>query len=266
LRRLSDGSAAEQSGRRVPSFVAPASGAGARSDGMPGDRQIRAHRHDLPVTTRTTRLDRATANARRLITDAIREFESSRVALGLSYAAVARSVGMSQSQVRRVVHGETDDVGIHQMCRLHAAVGLESLIRTTPVGDPLRDAGQVRLLHRFHERLPSGIGWHPERPLAGWRDARAWDSVIDGHGCVDGVEGVTRFGDAQAIERRAMRKLRDDATVQHLILLIADTRSNRRTLELVRPSLRSDLPLDTRDVMWALGRGRCPGASGVVVL
>ena len=84
------------------------------------------------MTTRQTRLDRATANARQLIGDAVREFETSRLALGLSYAAVGRAVGMSQSQVRRVVHGDIDDVGIHQICRLHAAVGLQSIIRTTP--------------------------------------------------------------------------------------------------------------------------------------
>ena len=74
------------------------------------------------------------------------------------------------------------------------------------------------------------------------------------------------FGDAQAIQHRAMRKLRDDVSVQHLFLVIAGTHANRAALAATRESMRTDLPLDTRAILHAWGESRCPGAGGIVVL
>ena len=61
-------------------------------------------------------------------------------------------------------------------------------------------------------------------------------------------------------------KRRDDPRIGHVILLVADTRNNRRALALIRESLRDELPLDTRAVLSALRKGRSPGASGIVIL
>jgi hypothetical protein len=61
-------------------------------------------------------------------------------------------------------------------------------------------------------------------------------------------------------------KLRDDPTVDHVVLLLADTPANRRAMALVRELLRSELPLDTRSVLRALEAGRSPGANGVAFL
>jgi transcriptional regulator with XRE-family HTH domain len=218
------------------------------------------------MATRTTRLERADANARAIVDEAMREFDSARLALGLSMADVGGAVGMSRSQVGRLVRREIPDVSVRQICRLHAAVGLTDTMRAFPAGDPLRDAGQVRLLDRTHVRVAPAVAWHVERGVTRPGDLRAWDVVLDGHGCVDAIEAITRFGDAQALQRRAMQKLRDDPTVRHLFLVIADTRLNRSALEACRESMRSDFPLDTRALMTALGQGRCPGASGIAVV
>lgn len=218
------------------------------------------------MATRTTRLDRADATARMIVDEAMREFESARLALGLSMYDVGRAVGLSRSQVGRLVRRDIQDVSVRQICRLHAAVGLTDTMRAFPAGDPLRDAGQVRLLEQAHRRVSTIIGWHVERGVNRPGDLRAWDVVLDGHGCVDAMEGITRFGDAQAIQRRAMLKLRDDPSVRHLFLVIADTRANRAALAACRESMRSDLPLDTRAVLHALGEGRCPGGSGIVII
>lgn len=220
----------------------------------------------VAMSTRTTRLERADANARTIIDGALREFDSARLALGLSMADVGQAVGMSRSQVGRLVRREIPDVTVKQICRLHAAVGLTNTMRAFPAGDPLRDAGQVRLLDQARRRVSSTIAWRVERGVDRIGDLRAWDAALDGHGCVDAIEAITRFGDAQAIQRRAMRKLRDDASVQHLFLVIADTRLNRAALAECREAMRTDLPLDTRAVLQALGEGRCPGASGIVIV
>jgi hypothetical protein len=143
---------------------------------------------------------------------------------------------------------------------------LTATLRGYPADDPLRDSGQVKLLNRLRPRVAATVAWHIERGLQGWRDARAWDLVLDGHGCTDGIEAVTRFGDAQAIQRRAMRKFRDDRSIQHLFLVIAGTHANRAALAATRESMRTDLPLDTRAILQAWSEGRCPGAGGIVIL
>jgi hypothetical protein len=110
------------------------------------------------------------------------------------------------------------------------------------------------------------LRWRTEVPVQGSSDLRAWDAVVDGTGCVDAFEFETRIGDLQATERRVNRKLRDDATVQHLFLVIADTRHGRALMAEHRERLRDTYPLDTRAILEAFGAGRCPGASGIVVI
>jgi hypothetical protein len=51
-----------------------------------------------------------------------------------------------------------------------------------------------------------------------------------------------------------------------LIVVVADTRTNRHVLREVRVLLRADLPLDTRSILTALVNGFDPGANGIVVL
>jgi hypothetical protein len=103
-------------------------------------------------------------------------------------------------------------------------------------------------------------------PLFGRDDSRAWDAVADGTSCVDGVEAETRLSDLQATERRIMLKLRDDASIQHMFMLVADTRANRAALAVGRGPLRANFPLDTREVIASLAAGRCPGANGLIIL
>ena len=85
-------------------------------------------------------------------------------------------------------------------------------------------------------------------------------------GCSDAFEIETRLADLQALERRVMLKLRDDTTIQHLFLVVADTRRNRTALSAGREALRGNFPLDTRAVLASLGAGGCPGSNGIIVI
>ena len=105
-----------------------------------------------------------------------------------------------------------------------------------------------------------------EVPLHGRTDRRAWDAVLDGHGCIDAFEIETRLANVQATERRVMLKSRDDAVVAHTFLVIGDTRANREALATAREALRGNFPLDTRAVLTAFGSGRCPGTNGLIVV
>ncbi len=99
-------------------------------------------------------------------------------------------------------------------------------------------------------------------------DLRAWDAEISGRDPRPWrarVEGETRIADGQALERKLALKLRDDPG-GHLILLVADTRANRRALAALGPGLREMLPFGPREIFGALDAGHEPPGSGIVVL
>lgn len=218
------------------------------------------------MPTRDRRLDRAIAVSHKITAYAIAEIRSARVALGLSQDDLGGSVGVSGSQVGRFERGELEDIRLDQLCRLSASVGLVPSLRLYPDGDPVRDVAQVRLLERLRVRLPTEVSWRTEVPLHGRADPRAWDAIAEWPECVDAFEAESRLGDLQATERRILLKHRDDATVGHVFLVVAATRANRRALALGREMLRGNFPLDTREALASLARGRCPGASGLLVL
>jgi hypothetical protein len=218
------------------------------------------------VAGRDRRLDRALEQFRQLNHEIGREIAIARDNAGVSQDAAGASVGMSGSQFGRIERGEIRNVGVEQWCRATAAVGLRLHVRAYPAGDPLRDAPQARLLARFRGRVHVSVGMPTEVPLHGRTDPRAWDAVLDLPTERVGVEAETRIRDGQAMWRRVSLKVRDDPTVSHLFLLVADTRGNRRAIAEIRDLLRPTLPLDTRTVLTALARGRCPGAGGIVFL
>jgi transcriptional regulator with XRE-family HTH domain len=218
------------------------------------------------MVVRNGPLDRALANLRRIDADLRDELATSRKASGLSRRELGVAVGLSKDRIGRFERGELRDLDLEQIVRMAAGLGLKLSVRLFPDGDPIRDVGQFRLLERLRVRLPPTIRLRLEVPLFGRSDFRAWDAVADGHGCVDAIEAETRLADGQASIRRIMLKARDDRTVGHVILLVADTPANRMTLRLVRASLRASFPLDTRTTLARLAAGHCPGANAVVVL
>jgi hypothetical protein len=99
-------------------------------------------------------------------------------------------------------------------------------------------------------------------PLPG--DMRSADIVINGAALGAIVEAETRLSDLQTTERRARVKQRDFGP-EGLILLVADTRHNRRVLE-AHPELRGRFPISTRACLLALRDGRDPGGDAIIVL
>lgn len=209
-------------------------------------------------------------NAGRRTSDQLRaqigaEIRIARLGAGLSQDAAGRAAGMSHAQLGRIERAKLRDLSLDQACRAATAVGLRLTVRSWPDGDPVRDAGQLRLLARFRDRLPDGGTWRTEVPLPLPGDRRAWDAVLALAGRRAGCEAETSLRDMQALERRLALKLRD-GDVDVLILLVSDTAMNRRVLRAHREDLRPLLPLDGRDVMASLRVGRIPDAGGLVVL
>jgi hypothetical protein len=78
-------------------------------------------------------------------------------------------------------------------------------------------------------------------------------------------EAETHVSDLQALQRRVGLKRRDDPSIGAVVLLLADTKHNRRVLREHDQALAADFPLDFAAVAQALAAGRLPVASGIVL-
>jgi transcriptional regulator with XRE-family HTH domain len=193
------------------------------------------------------------------------EIRRARIAAGLSLRAAADAVGLSHSVFSRLERGSFSNVTVVQLSLACTAVGLDFSAAAHPGGDPVRDAGHLRLLSRVRAVLPAGTRWRSEVPIAIPGDRRGIDGVAWLDPRPTGLEAETRLGDLQALERRTLQKQRD-AGLTVLILVIADTRHNRRVLAVHREALRSGFPLDGRAMITHLKRGSTPPANGLVLL
>src|SRR5436190_10633096 len=191
------------------------------------------------------------------------EIRRARTATGLSVREVESRTGIGYARVSRFERG-MGTLTVPQMYLVAVAVGLDARLRAWPGGDPIRDAGQARLLERLRCELQPSLAWRTEVPLAIPGDLRAWDAVISGSGWRLAVEAETVLIDIQAVERRLALKRRDGG-VEHLLLLIADTPRNRRA-RAAAPASFADLDGRARDVLAALRTGRDPETSALLFL
>lgn len=193
------------------------------------------------------------------------EFRSARLAAGLSQAAVARASGISTSQISRIERAQLATVSIARLSKIAVVLGLDLSVRVYPAGGPLRDQAQIALIGRFRARVGPGLRIRTEVVFEIAGDLRAWDVVVDGGSEPVAVDAETRVRDWQALERRFALKVRDSG-IRQVILLVSDTRANRAALRDAGPSLREMFPVLARDALRALGEGRDPGGSSVILL
>jgi transcriptional regulator with XRE-family HTH domain len=185
-------------------------------------------------------------------------------------AAASQDAVADVAEVPRSTYGQLERIGtpggaIDQYAQAAAALGLRLWFGLYPDGEPVRDAPQLRLEERFRHRLHPSLRIRTEVLMGLPNDMRAWDMSVTGADWSIRVEAESRLYDVQAQTRRIELK-RHDSGVAIVILLVADTATNRRVLREHRGLLREQFPLDTRAVMAALGEGRCPSGSGIVIL
>lgn len=183
---------------------------------------------------------------------------------GLSLREVGRLLHVSHDRIARAEQALPGALTIDLAARMAAVTGLQLSVSLHPDGDPVRDAAHLALLERFLRRLPTTVRWRTEVPIPIAGDRRSVDGVIDGHTWQAMVEAETRIDDIQAVERRVSAKQRDTG-IDRAILLLSDTRHNRRVLADV-PALGSRFPLSTRACLAALRAGRPPTHDAIVIL
>lgn len=88
------------------------------------------------------------------------------------------------------------------------------------------------------------------------------DSRIDGP---VQVEAETRLRDVQALDRKLALKI-EDGSAERVILLLADTRTNRAAVRAAKLQLGARFPLGQAEILAALREGRRPAGSGIVMI
>ena len=217
------------------------------------------------MASRTSPRDRALERAAADIARVVADIRATRRAAGLSIRDAAAAVGLDETTFGRLERRELEHPSVEQLALACASVGMDLGVRAYLVGEPVRDAGQLRLLARFRACLAPQMPWATELPMPPRGDLRALDGWTRADGLDIGVEAETRLGDLQALQRRALLKKRD-AGLDRLVLLVADTKSNRIVLDVHRDALRAGFPLDTRAVLAGLRAGHAPAADGIVVI
>jgi transcriptional regulator with XRE-family HTH domain len=197
-----------------------------------------------------------------------RDIRTARISRGLTLANVAAAVGLSPSHVGRIERGVHPSVTIAQSARIGAVVGLDVRVRAYPGPAATRDAGQIKLMQAFRERLHPRLQMRLEVPVAP-NDQRAWDAELsrfmDASEAVVPTEFDSVIGDFQAQLRRLTLKATDAAS-DSVIWVVAGTRRNRTAIRDVRRLVAGTFPVSPRAALRALGEGRHPGGSSLILL
>jgi len=193
-----------------------------------------------------------------------RELRVARILGGKTQAQVAKAIGASNAQVCRIERAGVPKVSLLQLARFGGVVGIRIWVRAYPGGRRLMDAPQIGLLGRL--KAPArGWAWQTEVTMPEPGDLRAADAVARNANCTVMIEAITRLADFQAQSRSALAKKRD-LGADRLVLLVANTRANRRALHEAVDIAAASFPLATAEVLRAMEAGEDPGADGIVLL
>jgi transcriptional regulator with XRE-family HTH domain len=209
--------------------------------------------------------DRAKREAHGALIGAGRDIRRSRLNHDLSQHTAGRSIGMSASAWSRLERGVSPCLPVVDLARAAAVVGLDLTVRLHPGGKPVRDQAHLDLLERFRVRLGGGVRWQTEVPLPDRGDRRAWDALARVLKVRIGIEAETRARDSQDLQRRLVLKRRD-GRVDHVVLLLADTRHNRRFVRVAGAGFLADFPIPGPVALACLSRADDPGGSAIVLL
>lgn len=195
------------------------------------------------------------------------ELRDARIVEGLSQRQMAEELGVSQAQVWRL---EADEVGVAvtRLSEMASILGLEMAITLHPIGDPVRDKGQQAVGKRFDGVLSPAWWVTSEALLPMPGDLRSWDKLLRLRGqypCLVGVDLETRIRDIQALVRRTRLRERDGG-VDHILIVLSDSATNRRLAEELRQALGPAYATPPRAILAALRAGRPLPGSGVILI
>jgi transcriptional regulator with XRE-family HTH domain len=211
--------------------------------------------------------DRGTRRADRQLVALGEEFRHARTRLALSQREVAEAVRIDRADYSRIEGGKLKYLSMPVACRLGAALGLDVSLKAFPGGSSIRDSGQAARLRTLLVNVAEPLRYRLEVALPAKDDRpeqRAWDVMLSGLNERTAIEFEARLYDIQAQLRRIALKRRDDP-VDRFLLVIANTRTNRRVVA-EHADLLTGLPhLRTDTVLKLLCAGQHP-PTGFILL
>jgi transcriptional regulator with XRE-family HTH domain len=200
-----------------------------------------------------------------MVRQLVAELIEARRSAGLSQATLAAQLKWSQSDVSRFERlTRVDGVSFVELSEVASLLGLELGAGLYLVGDPIRDKGHQVLIARFRALLSAAWRVVQDVPLPIAGDRRAWDLLLRLADQRVGVEAETKVRDVQALTRHVHMRERD-GEADEIIVLLADTRTNRELVDQLRLALGSHYATQPRVLLRALRTGeRLPG-SGVIL-
>lgn len=200
-----------------------------------------------------------------MLRDAGRELRVARLIAGKTQREIGVTLRRSASHVCRAEQGHIASIGIRQLARHAAAVGLRPSLRFYPVAARPLDHAQLELLARFRARLAPAWTVVLEAPMPATGDLRAVDALLAVPGCRIVVEAITRLADLQAQLRSARRKVRD-IEADRLIFVVPATAANRRAVAEAGTSVRDAFPVSGRTALHRLAIGTDPGGDALILV
>jgi transcriptional regulator with XRE-family HTH domain len=204
-----------------------------------------------------------------LVARALAEVRSARSAGGLTHGEVARAIGIDRSNLTRLENGGLEDLGIVRLSEIASVLGYEVSLGLHPIGDPVRDKGQLACGRRFEAILSDRWRVTDETLLPGAGEQRAWDKLLRLKDATPrylvGVDIESRVHDIQAIVRRTRLRERD-GQVDHILIALADTAHNRRIADDLRAGLGPEYATSPRRLLSGLRSGERLVGCGVVLL
>ena len=221
------------------------------------------------MATKETRRQRGQRRGRELDRRLLREIRDARLTAGLSQADVAAAMGWSQSGYARFEGAQLKDLGIVDLSIAASALGYEISVGVHPIGDSVRDKGQLAVGNRFAGMLSDAWRVTDETLLPGAGEQRAWDKLMrligESPPYLVGVDIETKVWDVQALVRRTRGRERD-GNADHILVVLADTAHNRRVADELRRALGPAYATAARDIVRALRLGERLVGSGVVLV
>jgi transcriptional regulator with XRE-family HTH domain len=195
----------------------------------------------------------------------VTELRVARQEAGISQRALAAEVGWYQSELNRLELFRLETISIVRLAEIASVLGLKLSASLHPFGEASRDQGQQSVYARFRPLVAAPYALTREVPFPGVGDLRSWDAMLKLDALLVGVELETRVRDIQACVRK-IRAREQHGGADEILLVLADTRHNRRIVEELRETLGPRYATPPSALLAALRNGtRMPG-SGVILV
>ncbi len=193
------------------------------------------------------------------------ELRQARITADISQREMAARLGWSQAEYWRFENNRVANLAMPDIGAAAALLGFDLSSALHPAGDAIADRGQQSAIARLRGMIGTQWKVFAEALLPGPGDKRSWDLLLRLGNQIVGIEVETKVRDIQALVRKIRARQRDGGT-DEIVLVLADTRTNRRLVTQLREALGPQFATPPSGIRAALQAGRPVPGSGVLLI